>query len=68
VHLLEAGKRGRPAVLLLHGFPGAGLQLAQDDAGAGGGRLHVIAPDQRGYGRTAGWDGRYDVDLGAYSS
>jgi pimeloyl-ACP methyl ester carboxylesterase len=23
---------------------------------------HVIAPDQRGYGRTAGWDGSYDAD------
>jgi pimeloyl-ACP methyl ester carboxylesterase len=24
---------------------------------------HVIAPDQRGYGRTTGWDGGYDGDL-----
>jgi pimeloyl-ACP methyl ester carboxylesterase len=23
---------------------------------------HVIAPDQRGYGRTAGWDDSYDAD------
>ena len=23
---------------------------------------HVIAPDQRGYGRTTGWDGSYDAD------
>jgi pimeloyl-ACP methyl ester carboxylesterase len=22
---------------------------------------HVIAPDQRGYGRTTGWDGSYDM-------
>ena len=31
VHVLEAGfeNRGRPCVLLLHGFPGARLQLAQ---------------------------------------
>jgi pimeloyl-ACP methyl ester carboxylesterase len=28
---------------------------------------HVIAPDQRGYGRTTGWDDAYDVDLGAFS-
>ena len=26
---------------------------------------HVIAPDQRGYGRTTGWDGAYDGDLGS---
>ena len=27
---------------------------------------HVIAPDQRGYGRTTGWDGRYDGDLASF--
>jgi pimeloyl-ACP methyl ester carboxylesterase len=29
-------------------------------AGAG---FHVLAPDLRGYGRTTGWDNRYDTDL-----
>ena len=28
--------------------------------------FHVIAPDQRGYGRTTGWDGNYDGDLGSF--
>jgi pimeloyl-ACP methyl ester carboxylesterase len=28
--------------------------------------IHVIAPDQRGYGRTVGWDGRYDGDLASF--
>ncbi|MBV8397323.1 MAG: alpha/beta fold hydrolase, partial [Acetobacteraceae bacterium] len=28
--------------------------------------FHVIAPDQRGYGRTTGWDSRYDCDLHAF--
>ena len=64
VHVLEAGyeSTGRPCLLLLHGFPELAyswrkvmLPLAQ----AG---YHVIAPDQRGYGRTAGWDGSYDAD------
>jgi pimeloyl-ACP methyl ester carboxylesterase len=27
---------------------------------------HVIAPDQRGYGRTAGWDANYDGDLASF--
>ena len=27
---------------------------------------HVIAPDQRGYGRTTGWDARYDGDLAPF--
>jgi pimeloyl-ACP methyl ester carboxylesterase len=28
--------------------------------------FHVIAPDQRGYGRTTGWDGNYDGDLASF--
>src|SRR5262249_17352030 len=64
VHFLEAGFEvaGRPAVLLLHGFPELAyswrkimLPLASDG-------YHVIAPDQRGYGRTTGWDSSYDAD------
>jgi pimeloyl-ACP methyl ester carboxylesterase len=64
VHMLEAGFEtpGRPAVVLLHGFPELAyswrkvmLPLAQ----AG---FHVIAPDLRGYGRTTGWDDSYDAD------
>jgi pimeloyl-ACP methyl ester carboxylesterase len=27
---------------------------------------HVVAPDQRGYGRTTGWDASYDGDLGSF--
>ena len=26
----------------------------------------MIAPDQRGYGRTTGWDADYDGDLGSF--
>jgi pimeloyl-ACP methyl ester carboxylesterase len=68
VHVLEAGfeTRGRPCLLLLHGFPELAFswrkvmpQLAQ----AG---YHVIAPDQRGYGRTTGWDATYDGDLASF--
>ena len=68
MHVLEAGFEGgdRPALLLLHGFPELAyswrkvmLPLAQ----AG---FHVIAPDQRGYGRTTGWDGDYDGDVASF--
>jgi pimeloyl-ACP methyl ester carboxylesterase len=64
VHLLEAGYEtpGRPAVLLLHGFPELAYswrKVMQPLAAAG---YHVVAPDQRGYGRTRGWDGSYDAD------
>jgi pimeloyl-ACP methyl ester carboxylesterase len=27
---------------------------------------HVVAPDQRGYGLTTGWDGAYDGDVGSF--
>src|SRR3989440_1043441 len=28
--------------------------------------FRVVVPDQRGYGRTTGWDGEYDGDLGSF--
>ena len=28
--------------------------------------FHVVAPDQRGYGRTTGWDGNYDGDISSF--
>ena len=28
--------------------------------------FRVVAPDQRGYGRTTGWDGAYDGDVGSF--
>ena len=68
MHVLEAGCEGadRPAVLLLHGFPELAYswrKVMPDLAAAG---FHVIAPDQRGYGRTTGWDGDYDGDMSSF--
>lgn len=70
MHVLEAGHEapGRPAILLVHGFPELAyswrkvmLPLAQ----AG---FHVIAPDQRGYGRSGGTDVTFDDDLTPFST
>ena len=68
MHLLEAGFAvpGRPLLLLLHGFPELAyswrkLMLPLAEAG-----FHVVAPDQRGYGRTTGWDAEYDGDLASF--
>ncbi|NJO23841.1 MAG: alpha/beta fold hydrolase [Sphingomonadales bacterium] len=72
MHVLEAGHEPgdrparRPAVVLLHGFPELAyswrkVMLPLAEAG-----FHVIAPDQRGFGRTTGWDGAYDGDLGSF--
>lgn len=69
IHILEAGFEapGRPLALLLHGFPDLAygwrhLMPLLADAG-----YHVVAPDQRGYGRTTGWENGYDAPLTAFS-
>ena len=64
VHMLEAGYEtaGRPAVLLLHGFPELAYSWRKVMLPLGAAGYHVIAPDQRGYERTTGWDDSYDAD------
>ena len=64
VHILEAGfeSPGRPAVLLLHGFPELAYSWRKVMLPLAAAGYRVIAPDQRGYGRTAGWDDSYDAD------
>jgi pimeloyl-ACP methyl ester carboxylesterase len=64
VHILEAGYEtpGRPAVLLLHGFPELAYNWRKVMPSLAAAGYHVIAPDQRGYGRTIGWDDSYDAD------
>jgi pimeloyl-ACP methyl ester carboxylesterase len=66
MHVLEAGQAGHPCILLLHGFPELAYswrKIMLPFASAG---FHVIAPDQRGYGRTTGCDGDYDGDLDSF--
>src|ERR1700732_818797 len=64
VHILEAGYEtpGRPAVLLLHGVPELAYSWRKVMPSLAAAGYHVIAPDQRGYGRTVGWDDSYDAD------
>jgi pimeloyl-ACP methyl ester carboxylesterase len=68
VHALEAGFEtpGRPAVLLLHGFPELAYSWRKVMLPLAAAGYHVIAPDQRGYGRTTGWDDSYDADPDAF--
>jgi pimeloyl-ACP methyl ester carboxylesterase len=67
-HVLEAGfeTRGRPCVLLLHGFPELAFSWRKVMPVLAAAGYHVIAPDQRGYGRTTGWDPDYDGDLASF--
>jgi pimeloyl-ACP methyl ester carboxylesterase len=68
IHVLEAGfeTEGRPMVLLLHGFPEIAYSWRKVMPALAGAGFHVVAPDQRGYGRTKGWDADYDGDLGSF--
>ena len=68
LHVLEAGyeTRGRPCVLLLHGFPELAYSWRKVMPALAEAGYHVIAPDQRGYGRSTGWDADYDGDLHSF--
>lgn len=68
MHVLEAGEVGRPCLILLHGFPELAYSWRQvmpilADAG-----FHVVAPDQRGYGRTTGWSGQFEDDIAPFGT
>ena len=68
MHVLEAGfeARDRPCVLLLHGFPELAYSWRNVMLPLVAAGYHVVAPDQRGYGQTTGWDGDYDGDVGSF--
>jgi pimeloyl-ACP methyl ester carboxylesterase len=64
IHLLEAGADAvrRPLVILLHGFPELGFSWRHVLPALAEAGFWVVAPDQRGYGWTTGWDPRFDGD------
>jgi pimeloyl-ACP methyl ester carboxylesterase len=68
MHVLEAGFEtpGRPCLLLLHGFPELAYSWRKIMLPLAAAGFHVVAPDQRGYGRTSGGDAGYDCELRAY--
>jgi pimeloyl-ACP methyl ester carboxylesterase len=68
LHLLEAGfeTRGRPCVVLLHGFPELAYTWRNQLLPIAAAGYHVIAPDLRGYGRSAPAPVAYGDDLLPY--
>ena len=68
MHVLEAGfeTENRPCVLLLHGFPETAYSWRKVLPLLAAAGFHAVAPDQRGYGRTTGWDDRHDGDLASF--
>jgi len=66
MQVLEAGDPQAPCVLLLHGFPELAYSWRKVIPALAAAGYRVLAPDQRGYGRTTGWDARYDGDLASF--
>src|SRR5262245_52071478 len=68
VNMLEAGRQGRPLVLLLHGFPNLGYSWRKVMPAIADAGYYVVAPDCRGFGRTVGWDKSWDANPTAFTT
>ena len=70
VHMLEAGFEtpNRPCILFLHGFPELAYSWRKVMVRLAAAGYHAIAADQSGFGRTTGWDSRYEADLTSFST
>lgn len=70
MHVLEAGydTPGRPALLLIHGYPELAYSWRKIMVPLAAAGYHVFAPDVRGYGRTTPAPVAYDGDLRPYGS
>jgi len=68
IHILESGfeEKGRPCLLLLHGYPELAYSWRKQILPLARAGFHVVAPDQRGYGLTTGWDPNFDGDVGSF--
>ena len=68
MHILEAGNGDdRPVLLLLHGFPELAYMWRKVMIPLADQGYHVIAPDQRGYGRTTDSKDDNGDDLSPFS-
>jgi len=70
MHVLEAGFEtpGRPALLLLHGYPELAYSWRNVMGPLSAAGFHVFAPDVRGYGRTTSAPVAYTDDLRPFGS
>ena len=68
IHYLEAGfeSKNNPLIILLHGFPELSYSWRKIISPLSELGYHVVAPDQRGFGATTGWDNSYVTDLSSY--
>jgi pimeloyl-ACP methyl ester carboxylesterase len=62
LHTVEAGESGAPLVVLAHGFPELAYSWRHQIPALAAAGYHVLAPDQRGYGRST-----RPADIAAYN-
>lgn len=53
LHTVEGGERGAPVIVLAHGFPELSYSWRHQIPVLAAAGYHVLAPDQRGYGRSS---------------
>ncbi|KAK3712244.1 hypothetical protein LTR37_009106 [Vermiconidia calcicola] len=68
-HVLKAGKPGTPLILFCHGYPELAFSWRKVMPSIAEAGYYCIAMDQRGYGRTTGWENKPfdEVDLTQYT-
>lgn len=68
-HVLKAGDAGKPLVLFCHGYPELAFSWRKILPGVAQAGYFCVAMDQRGYGRTTGWEEKpyHEIDLNQYT-
>lgn len=68
-HVLKAGEPGKPLILFCHGFPELAFSWRKILPAVAKAGYYCVAMDQRGYGRTTGWEDKpyHEVDLTQYT-
>ena len=69
MHILEASPddKKRPLIILAHGFPELAYSWRRVLPALSSLGYVVVAPDQRGFGRTTGWSSRYEDSLAPFN-
>lgn len=65
---IEAGERGSPVVVLAHGFPELAYSWRHQIPVLAAAGYHVLAPDQRGYGRSSKPEAISDYNIAELSA
>lgn len=68
-HILTAGKKSDSLILFCHGYPELAFSWRKIMPPIAAQGYYCVAMDQRGYGRTTGWDRKpfHEVDLNEYT-